>query len=801
MAKHLVIVESPAKAKTIQHYLGEGYTIKASVGHVRDLPAKSLGVDIEHGFAPSYELLPKKAEVVRDIRAAAAGADAIYLATDPDREGEAIAWHVAVAAGLEGARVQRIAFFQVTKAAVQEAIQNPRALDTNLIDAQQARRVLDRLVGYQISPLLTRTIRKRFDADSFLSAGRVQSIALRLVVEREREIMAFVPEEYWSLEAELQRRVEGRERFRARLFKIANQDPDLRNRADMDRILTVLESATYRVTDVKHGQRQQSPPQPFITSTLQATASSRLGFSPRQTMRLAQQLYEGIDLEGERVGLITYMRTDSPHVAPEAQQEARQFIGERWGADYLPDAPPQYKARSAQAQEAHEAIRPTSVLRTPEMLKTALDRNQLRLYELIWQRFLASQMKPALYATTTVDIVAAQDYLFRATGRKLLFPGFLAVYADDENAAEGDQVLPPLAVGEVVDLLKLLPEQHFTEPPPRYSEATLIKALEANGVGRPSTYATIVTVIQERGYVGKDKGRLHPTGLGMIVCDTLVASFHDIMEVSYTAGMEEQLDRIAAGEMDYLGMLSSFYQGFAAELEQAKVAMPAAYQQALWAGLPPELRERSCPQCGKPLAIRVSEAGRFLGCTGYPECRYILNIQEDTRPAEGQPAEVRTQERAEVFSDEVCDKCGGRMKVITFRGRQFLGCEHYPQCKNTRPVLSERIKQLAAETACPACGAQPLEPRSGRYGEYLHCPRCNANHSLAKLRGAGKEGAPATGAQTGSVATPALEPADCPVCGGALEPRSGRFGPYYRCPACKANYSRKKLAAARGESG
>ena len=775
MPKHLVIVESPAKAKTIARYLGKGYLVKASVGHVRDLPRRGLAVDVDEGFKPTYQVIKGKQKVVKEIHDAADGCEVVYLATDLDREGEAIGWHVSEAAGIEQGKIRRIIFDQVTKAAIRDALSSPRKLDTDLIDAQQARRVLDRLVGYQISPLLSKTMRRR------LSAGRVQSVALRLVVEREREILAFVPEEYWTLEAELARRIEKKGHFRARLHKVAGKDPVLGDRAAIDALLPVLAGAAYTVTRVRRGRRQRRPAPPFVTSSLQAEAGSKLHFSPRQTMRLAQQLYEGIDLDGERVGLITYMRTDSTHVAPEAQEEARRYIAERFGDDYLPAQAPTYKSRIARAQEAHEAIRPTSVLRTPESVQSHLAGQQARLYELIWRRFVASQMNPAAYATMTVDVVAAEDYLFRATGRRLIFPGFLAIYsqADDEEE-KVPPMLPPLTKGEVVDLLQLIPEQHFTQPPPRYSEPTLIKALEENGVGRPSTYASIVGVIQDRGYVVKTEGRLQPTELGMVVCDSLVDTFADIMDVGYTADMEERLDQVAVGELGYVAMLTGFYEGFQPKVESAREAMPGAVERALWAGLPEELRQRTCRRCGRPLQLRISDAGRFLGCTGYPECRYVLDLTDPEEPSE--PEE-------EFAEGETCELCGGRMKVLR-RGRStFLGCENYPDCRNTRPILSERIKKLAAETACPQCGLKPLEPRKGRYGEYLRCAQCEANYSLSKLglssrstQGAGSE--------------PEIVDIACPQCGRRpLEKRAGRYGPYYRCGQCKTNFSEKKMAA------
>ena len=775
MPRTLMIVESPAKARTISRYLGDGYQVKASVGHVRDLPAKSLGVDIENGFTPVYEISRGEAAVLEEIRAAARAADHILLATDPDREGEAIAWHVAEAAGLRPEITERIVFHQVTREAVQQALSEARELDRDLIDAQQARRVLDRLVGYQISPLLSRTMHKP------LSAGRVQSVALRLVVDRERQIRAFVPVEYWSLEADLQRRTPAQEVFRARLWKIRGQDPELEKRSDVDGILTELEQATYVVEQVETGERRRRPQPPFVTSTLQAAASNRLRFSPQQTMRLAQQLYEGIEVDGAPVGLITYMRTDSTHVAPEAQQEARAYIGERFGAGYLPSRPPQYRTKSALAQEAHEAIRPTSVYRTPEALRAVLDPRQARLYELIWQRFVASQMVPAVYETVRADISAGKDYMFRATGQRLTFAGYLVVYREEDEEEEEAHVLPHLDQGEIVDLLELFPEQHFTQPPPRYSEATLIKELEANGVGRPSTYATIVGVIQDRQYVLKAKNQLTPTELGMVVCDTLVAAFSDIVDVAYTAQMEAQLDEVAAGKLGYDRMLGGFYGPFSRELAGARGIMADALERSLKADLRVPAEDQVCPQCGRPLVVKLSKAGRFLGCSGYPECRFTQDLDESGRPREA------SEEYAE---GETCELCGGRMKIIA-RGRsRFLGCEHYPQCKHTRPILSDRIKQLAQETACPACGLKPLAPRSGRYGEYLHCPDCSQNYSLRKL-------GLASGRQKGSSPNPQpVEMAElsCPHCGHSpVEQRVGRYGPYYRCPACGKNTSASKM--------
>ncbi|MHB9032069.1 MAG: type I DNA topoisomerase [Anaerolineae bacterium] len=778
MTKNLVIVESPAKAKAISKYLGADYTVKASVGHVRDLPEKGLGLDIEAGFVPEYVVSSGKEKIIAELTREAKSSEAVFLATDPDREGEAIAWHISLVAHCAPEKTHRVAFHQVTRDAVKDAIAHPRSLDTDLVDAQQARRVLDRLVGYQISPLLNKAANKY--GQHALSAGRVQSVALRLVVDREREIMRFVPVEYWTLDALLRRRLGQKEQFSARLFKVCGDEPELHSQQDVDGLLGNLEAADYIVQSIEHGNRQQHPPPPFITSTLQAEAGRKLHFAPRQTMRIAQQLYEGIELGGETTGLITYMRTDSTQVAREAQSQAREYVTGRWGAHYLPPKPPFFKSKVANAQEAHEAIRPTSVLRTPEMVAAYLDKQQLALYELIWRRFLASQMKAALYATTTIDILAGKDYLFRANGSILLFPGYRVVYTEgrDDDREEQEIRLPEVTAGEKLDLLELKPEQHFTEPPPRYSEATLIKELERNGVGRPSTYATIISVIQDRGYVLKDKGRLTPTDIGFVVCDTLVHSFTSILDVRYTAGMEEQLDQVAKGELGYKGMLGAFYGPFSSALQAAQGIIPDALEQALWSDLDNAIKSEACPDCGKPLRIRLSDAGRYLACSGYPDCRYTRNL----RSLNGQ------QNEPTYAPGETCELCGGRMKLLTKGRNKFLGCENYPKCKNTRAILSAYIKKVAEERACPTCGTKPLSARKGRFGEYLYCPQCKVNISLAKLglkkqRAPRKEQAPAELAEVA-----------CPKCQRpTMESRAGKFGPYYRCPDCKVNYSFKKL--------
>ena len=561
----LVIVESPAKARSVGHFLGRGFTVKASKGHVRDLLKSQLSVDIENDFEPRYRVLNDKRDVVKELRAAVATADEIYLATDPDREGEAIAWHLMSAVNMEDKTTRRVVFHEITEPAVQEAFSHPREIDMDVVDAYQARRVLDRLVGYNITELLWQKVRNQ------LSAGRVQSIAVRLVVDREREIEAFTSEEYWTLDAQLRKPTDNGtaagNTFVARLMKINDQDFAFGSETEVRPHLDVLERSLYTVQDVKHSTRQRRPSAPFTTSTLQQEASRRLGFAARRTMAVAQQLYEGIDLGGSdgAVGLITYMRTDSTNISQSAQQEAREYITERYGASYRPAQPPQYRTRAKSAQEAHEAIRPTGVRREPAAIKDRLTRDQSRLYTLIWERFVASQMASAIYNTLRVDITAGvsrddQPYTFRVSGSTIKFAGFLALYEDtrDEDVLPDEdegRIIPELSVGEMVDLLRLLPEQHFTQPPPRYTEASLVRTLEEYGIGRPSTYAPIVAVIQDRDYVTKEDKRLRPTETGRTVNDLLVKHFPEVMDYQFTANMEEELDEIAEGKTQWRPVL------------------------------------------------------------------------------------------------------------------------------------------------------------------------------------------------------------------------------------------------------
>ena len=659
MAKTLLIVESPAKAKTIGKYLGPSYVVRASMGHVRDLPRRSLGVDIADNFKPSYEIAAEKGKTVAALRKSVREADAVLLATDPDREGEAIAWHIAIATGVPRGQVRRVVFHEITKGAVQAAVHNPRPLDMHLVDAQQARRVLDRLVGYTLSPVLWSKIGKG------LSAGRVQSVALRLVVERERTIQAFVPVEYWTVDADLARRPtdDPAGHFRARLVKIGKDAADLPNEERALAVVRALDGAAYKVLAVRGKRTQRRPAAPFITSTLQQEASRKLGWGAKTTMSVAQQLYEGVPVGAEgNVGLITYMRTDATTVAAEAQAEARAFIAGQWGEHFLPPAPPRYAGKVQNAQEAHEAIRPTATMRTPKRLRPHLSPQQDKLYTLIWRRFVASQMAPAIVEQTTVEIATGRDgkrlpFLFQAQGSLITFPGFLEVYRegldDDQRDALDDKTLPPLAEGELLDLRALLPEQHFTEPPHRYTEATLVKGLEAQGIGRPSTYATILSTVLDRGYLEKDGKALRPTELGCAVSDLLVANFPEVVDPGFTSRLEAQLDDIAAGKARWGAVLAAFYGPFAASVQRAaqlpsvpsppRPAMPAKAapgqsrmrragtgraRKGTVAKAAPATTGIPCPSCkqGTLVERRAKASPRpFYGCDRFPACRFTAN--------------------------------------------------------------------------------------------------------------------------------------------------------------------------------
>ena len=668
----LVVVESPAKARTVSKILGKGYTVRASVGHVRDLLRSQLSVDVDNGFAPKYRVPNEKRAVVKELKSAVAGAEEIYLATDPDREGEAIAWHLMEAAEMDEARTKRVVFHEITKEAVIDAFSHARGVDLKRVNAQQARRIVDRLVGYQLSPLLWRKVRSR------TSAGRVQSVALRLIVEREQGIYDFNPVEYWSIEADFAKRDQAAasaadpRNFRAKLTRIRGEKTDLKNEVDTQAVVDDLEKSTYVVEDVKKSERRRKPAAPFTTSTLQQDASRRLGFGTRKTMRIAQQLYEGIELDGGgTVGLITYMRTDSTTVSKQAQAEARDFITKRYGQESMPKEPPIYKTKSKSAQEAHEAIRPTSVWREPGRIKHYLSRDQVRLYTLIWQRFVASQMAQAIYDTVSVAIetglppaqgehVDTRSYRFRANGSRLRFKGFLTVYeeARNEDAAPDTTegvILPELEKGEAVDLLELLPEQHFTQPPPRYTEANLVRALEEYGIGRPSTYAPIISTVQQRGYVEKFEKRLYPTELGEIVNDLLVEYFPDIINVEFTSQMEDDLDRIAKGELEWVPVLDEFYKPFAKAVSHAEAHMPEVEVADQPTG-------EICEKCGHPMVLKFGRYGKFEACSNFPECR------------NAKPHLVKL--------GIACPNDGGELvERRTKKGRVFYGCANYPECQ------------------------------------------------------------------------------------------------------------------------
>jgi DNA topoisomerase-1 len=668
----LVIVESPAKAKTVGRYLGKDYTVRASVGHVRDLLRSQLSVDVDNDFLPKYRVPNDKRPVVKELKALSKKAAEIYLATDPDREGEAIAWHLMEAAEMEPELTRRVVFHEITSSAVKEAFSRPREIDMSLVDAQQARRVLDRLVGYSLSPILWRKVRGR------LSAGRVQSVALRMVVEREREVEAFDPQEYWTIGAELLPKG-SKKSYQADLRRIDGEKPVLDQEDIVKPILVDMEQADFSVTRVKRGERRRNPSPPFITSTLQQDASRRLSFTAKKTMRVAQQLYEGIQLgETGNTGLITYMRTDSTNVSEVAQQQAREYVLDRFGEKYLPEEPPIYRTKAQRAQEAHEAIRPTSVMRDPKAMKDHLSRDQYRLYNLIWQRFVASQMSAAVYDTLSVDITGkteAHTYLLRSAGSVIQFAGFLVVYKDDKkqekDAGKANSNIPKnLEEGDAQTLVRLIPEQHFTQPPPRFSEASLVRALEENGIGRPSTYAPILGTLQQRGYVYRESRRLHPTETGLVVNDLLAQYFPNILDTDFTARMEAQLDRIADGDQAWVKPISDFYGPFAKQLDIADAEMPEVK-------MDPEPIGRKCPESDHELVIRWGRYGKFISCSGFPDCRYT-----------------------EPWLEKIGVSCpldgGDIVERKTRRGRTFYGCANYPECDFTswkRPLAKP----------CPNC--------------------------------------------------------------------------------------------------
>jgi DNA topoisomerase-1 len=701
LAKNLVIVESPAKARTLEKFLGKDFTVKASGGHVRDLPAKKLGVKPEKDFEPTYQIIKGKEKIIKELQDAAKKAKVIYLAPDPDREGEAIAWHLGFLLGADG-RVKRIEFHEITKEAVTSAVKHPRDIDMGRVDAQQARRILDRLVGYKLSPLLWKKVMKG------LSAGRVQSVAVRLICEREELIGKFKKEEYWDILVNYANR-EGAE-FSARLVARGETPLGVRPKekgkviaaeTEAKKIVAELKQSDHVVKEVRKKEQKRYPAPPFITSTLQQDAARKLGFSAKKTMVLAQKLYEGEELKGEgRVGLITYMRTDSVRIAAEAEAEVRKYIGESFGKQFLPAAPVKYKKKK-QAQDAHEAIRPTSIMRSPDKIKDSLKGDELRLYELIWKRFVACQMETAVLDQTSVDI-AAGDYILRATGSVLKFEGFLKLYEEstDETAEEGSGLLPALAAAEKLKQLKVVPQQHFTEPPPRYNDATLVKELEQKGIGRPSTYAPIISTIQDRGYVTKEGRALKPTEIGVTTNRLLVKSFPKIMDVRFTAQMEDMLDEIIEGKINWVEVLKEFYGPFKAALDEAEVKMEKVKKEIM--------TDELCPKCGSKLVIRQGRYGEFMACSTYPKCKFTKNT-----PAEEAKAKA---------IQEICEKCGKPMVLKRGRFGEFLACSGYPNCRNIKPIL----KKLDAK--CPKCSGDLVERRTKKGKLFFSCanyPKCD----------------------------------------------------------------------------
>jgi DNA topoisomerase-1 len=767
MAKSLVIVESPAKAKTINKYLGRDYKVLASMGHVRDLPKSKLGVDVDEGFAPVYELLASRKKVIAELKSAAKDATDIYIATDPDREGEAIGWHLAEELGGKKKKIHRLMFNEITKKAVQEAMKHPGAIDMKMVDAQQARRVLDRLVGYKISPILWDKVRRG------LSAGRVQSVALKLICDREQLIAKFVPEEYWHLFASLSGKLPPD--FEAKLVKRRDETLKIGNEEQSKDVLRDLEGATFVVSSVATKERKRNAAPPFITSKLQQTAR----YPVKRTMQIAQGLYEGVELPGlgveGPVGLITYMRTDSTRVSEDALAAVRTHIGETYGPDYVPEKPNAFKTKS-DAQDAHEAIRPTSMEYDPEKVRPFLTPEQYSIYRLIWNRFVASQMPPATFDETTVDITAG-DYLFRVKGTVPKFPGWQAAYGQvteekpetekDKDEDETDSqagVLPPLAEGDRLELKGLRPEQKFTQPPPRFTEATLVKELEENGIGRPSTYASIIGVLQDRDYANKVEGKFKPTALGLIITDLLVKSFDDILDVEYTRSLEEDLDRIEQGKANYKGTLTSFYKKFKKDLAKAGKEM-----QNLKEGIK---TEEICDRCGKGMVIKVGKFGPFVACSGYPDCTNTRELEKSEPGADTDDTQ-----------DEVCENCGKPMVMKRGRFGQFLACTGYPECKTTRKIITSGGSMKAAkpdqilEEKCPKCESF-LVIKQGRFGEFTACtnyPTCK----YVKMK------------STGVV---------CPKDGGDIVERKSRRGKaFYGCanyPDCDFTLWKRPIAEA-----
>jgi DNA topoisomerase-1 len=709
--KNMVIVESPAKAKTIGKYLGSSFFVCSSMGHVRDLPEKKLSVDVENNFTPEYKIMPSRKKLVSELLANSKKADAIYLASDLDREGEAIAWHLTKALEIPEEKTRRVTFNEITKDAILEAFQHPSPINMSKVNAQQTRRILDRLVGYQISPLLWKKISKG------LSAGRVQSVAVRLIVEREKEIKAFKPQEYWKITAELTITSEDNDKiqevknFKALLQKFNNENVEIKNESQSKDIIQELQDAAYIVVNVKKQTKRNNAPPPFTTSLLQQQASTRLQFSAKKTMLIAQQLYEGIDVGAEgAVGLITYMRTDSFHISEQALASCRKLIVDVYGENYLPGKPNVHASNKKGTQGAHEAIRPTIGEYTPESIKNHLTKDQYKLYELIWNRFVASQMNPALYAVTDVEIASGQ-YTFKAKGRELLFDGHTRV--SGHELEKDEQILPPLEKDQRLELVELVPTQHFTQPPPRFTEASLVKTLEKLGIGRPSTYAAIISTIQERGYVKQEKRAFYATELGTLVTEKLIEHFSKIMDVKFTSHMEDELDKIEDGKTGWLDVLKEFYGPFKTDLEKAVGEMKSVKGT-------PEESNQICTLCGQPMVIRWGRHGKFLGCSAFPTCKSTLPLDE-----KGVPAPPET-------TDQKCEKCGSAMVVKASRHGKFLACSAYPNCKNTKSLTGETTKVEPTNEKCEKCGS-PMVIRFSKRGRFMGCsayPKCRNIKSL-----------------------------------------------------------------------
>jgi len=837
MAKSLVIVESPAKAKTIEKYLGNDFMVKSSVGHIRDLPEKRFGIDLKKDFEMEFEIIKGKEKVISDLKKSARDVDNIYLAADPDREGEAICWHIKeILKGRKKKNIFRVLFYEITKSGVNNAFKNPGEINDDKVNAQMARRILDRIVGYEISPLISHRLRRR--ASKFLSAGRVQSVALKLIVDREEEILNFKPEEYWSVAADFKTRDEkniltklhsiNKKTIDNKKFKISSSD-------EIEKIVAEVKDANFQVSDIKKKPVSRKPAAPFITSKLQQEAFVKFGFSAKKTMMLAQNLYEGVDLDSEgRTGLITYMRTDSTRISKDAENQAREYITENYGEQYIPKKPRIFKVGKA-AQEAHEAIRPTSVERRPENVKKYLTLDQFKLYDLIWRRFLASQMSNAKFDQTTIDISDGEKYIFRATQSKPSFKGFLAVYEevyveslDKKASSNGEVELPELKKNETLKLAKITPKQHFTEPPPRYSEGSLVKALDEKGIGRPSTYATILGKIMSREYVNVEKKRFRPSELGIIVTKMLVTSFPKLMNEKFTAEMENELDQIELGKLEWKDTMNDFYSKFEERLETAKKDMRIPVEETdipcdkcdammvikwgknkrfLSCSRYPDcsnaknfeidrdtgkihiLEDREtdieCDKCGAKMVIKTGRDKKFLSCSNYPDCKNAQNFIIDSETGD---IVIQKDEKTDID----CDKCGAKMIIKIGRNNKFLSCSNYPDCKNAKNFSVDDktgkikiLKDQETEIKCEKCGNK-MVVKKGRYGDFLACS------GYPKCRNTKKMDSPISGADTEKT-----EKKKCPECGKDMELKWGRYGQYFACtgyPDCKTIVSLKGKA-------